>query len=40
METATFTIEDIRKALQAAVEAGYINEYGAHRIVDLLMKQK
>ena len=37
----TFTIADLEDALKASIEAGYINEYGAHRIKDIIKsKQK
>lgn len=37
----TFTLADLEDVLKTSIEAGYINEYGAHRIKDLLKtKQK
>ena len=37
----TFTLADLDDVLKISIEAGYINEYGAHRIKDLIKtKQK
>lgn len=37
----TFTLADLEDVLHTAIEAGYINEYGAHRIKELINpKQK
>lgn len=34
----TITISQLRNVLNLCVESGYINQYGAHRIIELIQK--
>lgn len=38
LSNPSISLADLRKILHQAVDAGYINEYGAHRIIDLIKK--